>query len=131
MKYIFSWPEGREIRSVTELQNGRYYVCASVKRLARVNYGNSREQFWKGGRFKHNEGHLFTSKNGTVSVFAIIVIVVVIISKLKYDEGLRHQKTGVVSINVNVVVIIVKEKSGMTTASRQASSSSSLLSLLS
>ena len=66
MKYIFSWPEGKEIKSVTELQNGRYYVCASVNRLTRVNYGNSREQFWKGGKLQHDESHLFTKKNGSV-----------------------------------------------------------------
>ena len=66
VKYIFSWPEGKEIKSVTELQNGRYYVCASVNRLTRVNYGNSREQFWKGGKLQHDESHLFTKKNGSV-----------------------------------------------------------------
>ncbi|PVD36602.1 hypothetical protein C0Q70_03587 [Pomacea canaliculata] len=64
VRYIFSWPEGKEIKSITELQNNRFYVCSSVNRLQRVNYGNSREHFWKGGKIRHNEKHLFTKENG-------------------------------------------------------------------
>ncbi|KAK7094169.1 echinoderm microtubule-associated protein-like CG42247 isoform X1 [Littorina saxatilis] len=67
VRHIFSWPEGKEIKSVTDLQNGRYYVCASVNRLIRVNYGNSREQFWHGGKMHHLENHLFVHKNGTAT----------------------------------------------------------------
>nr|KAG5700211.1 hypothetical protein BaRGS_011054 [Batillaria attramentaria] len=66
VRYLFSWPDGREVKSVTEIQNGRYYVCASVNHLQNVNYGDAKEQYWKGGKFKPDEGHLFTKPNGQV-----------------------------------------------------------------
>ncbi|XP_052268743.1 echinoderm microtubule-associated protein-like CG42247 [Dreissena polymorpha] len=47
VKYIFKWPEGTEMRSVTEFQNRCVYVVSSTKQLRRdINYGDSREEFW-------------------------------------------------------------------------------------
>ncbi|XP_059160447.1 echinoderm microtubule-associated protein-like CG42247, partial [Physella acuta] len=59
VKYIFSWPEGREIKSITEFENGKYYVCSSTSKLQKVDYGNSRESHWKGGKIDRKENFLF------------------------------------------------------------------------
>ncbi|CAL1540738.1 unnamed protein product [Lymnaea stagnalis] len=59
VKYIFSWPEGREIKSITEFENGKYYVCSSTSKLQRVDYGSSKEGPWKGGKIDRKENFLF------------------------------------------------------------------------
>ncbi|KAL8597690.1 hypothetical protein ACOMHN_012657 [Nucella lapillus] len=63
IKYIFRWPDRKEIKSVTEFENGCYYVCSRSKRVVSANYGNSKEQYWKGGKPRHQENFLFTDRD--------------------------------------------------------------------
>ncbi|GFR66996.1 serine/threonine-protein kinase DCLK2 [Elysia marginata] len=65
VKFVFSWPEGKEVKSLSEFQNGKYYVCSSTRQLQRVDYGNSREGPWRLGKIDRNENFLF-QKNGKV-----------------------------------------------------------------
>ncbi|RUS86416.1 hypothetical protein EGW08_005794, partial [Elysia chlorotica] len=65
VKHVFSWPEGKEVKSLGEFQNGKYYVCSSTRQLQRVDYGNSREGPWRVGKIDRNENFLF-QKNGKV-----------------------------------------------------------------
>ena len=78
VQYIFSYPDGREVRSVSELLNGHYYVCSWNRQLEYVNYGDQREHQWRGGKVKHDENHLFKDRNGTVISTDIIIVVVVV-----------------------------------------------------
>ncbi|KAK6965507.1 echinoderm microtubule-associated protein-like [Biomphalaria glabrata] len=59
VKHIFSWPEGREIKSIKDFENGKYYICSSTSKLQRVDYGNSKENHWKGGKIDRKENFLF------------------------------------------------------------------------
>ncbi|XP_061198124.1 echinoderm microtubule-associated protein-like 1 isoform X2 [Saccostrea echinata] len=65
VRYVFSLPDGKEIKSVTTFQQGRSYIVSSVKKpVLDIPYGQSREQFWNnrkpsGGRVRKSEVELF------------------------------------------------------------------------
>lgn len=65
VRYVFSLPDGKEIKSVTAFQQGRSYLVSSVKKPALdVPYGQSRENFWNNkkpsaGRVRKEELELF------------------------------------------------------------------------
>ncbi|KAH9514048.1 Serine/threonine-protein kinase zyg-8 [Bulinus truncatus] len=63
VKHIFSWPDGREVKSIKDFENGKYYICSSTSKLQRVDYGNSKEGHWKGGKIDRNENFLFQQSN--------------------------------------------------------------------
>ncbi|KAL4221535.1 Echinoderm microtubule-associated protein-like 1 [Mactra antiquata] len=47
VKYVFKWPEGTEVKSITDFRNRCVYVVASRNKLNRdVTYGESAESFW-------------------------------------------------------------------------------------
>ena len=47
VKYIFTLPEGNEIREVSQFVGGRSYVVSSVRKIMHVPYGESKERFWR------------------------------------------------------------------------------------
>lgn len=61
VNYIFSIPDGREIKSVTEFVNGRSYIVSSNKKpQPNLNYGYSKEKYWvnkmpSAGKFRKQE----------------------------------------------------------------------------
>lgn len=65
VRYIFSLPDGKEIKSVTEFKSGRAYLASSVKKpVTNLAYGYSREANWtttrpSGGKVRKEEVHLF------------------------------------------------------------------------
>ncbi|XP_041377206.1 echinoderm microtubule-associated protein-like 2 isoform X2 [Gigantopelta aegis] len=65
VEYIFSWPEGKLIESVTEIQDQQAYIVSSVRKLNRdVKYGKSREQYWQTGKPKHDDVKLIKGAGG-------------------------------------------------------------------
>ncbi|XP_076452111.1 echinoderm microtubule-associated protein-like CG42247 [Babylonia areolata] len=62
VRYIYKWPGGKEITSVTEFENGCSYVCSNENRLIEVNYGQARELNWKYGKMDRQEKHLYNDK---------------------------------------------------------------------
>ena len=46
VKYIFTLPEGNEIREVNQFVAGKSYVVSSVRKIMHVTYGESKERFW-------------------------------------------------------------------------------------
>ncbi|XP_035829085.1 echinoderm microtubule-associated protein-like CG42247 [Aplysia californica] len=85
VKHIFSWPEGREIKSITEFENGKYYVCSSTNKLQRLDYGNSKEGYWKNGKVDRKETYLF-QKDGKIQSPLRRPRVLTIISNLYRDS---------------------------------------------
>lgn len=65
VRYVFSLPDGKEIKSVTEFKSGRAYLASSVKKpITNLPYGYSREANWttkrpSGGKVRKEEVHLF------------------------------------------------------------------------
>ena len=53
VKYIFTLPEGNEIRDVSQFVGGRSYVVSSVRKIIHVPYGEAKERFWR-NRFDFN-----------------------------------------------------------------------------
>ena len=47
VKYIFTLPEGNEIREVSQFVGGRSYVVSSVRKIIHVPYGEAKERFWR------------------------------------------------------------------------------------
>ena len=47
VKYIFTLPEGNEIREVNQFVGGRSYVVSSVRKIMHVPYGEAKERFWR------------------------------------------------------------------------------------
>jgi len=47
VKYIFTLPEGNEIREVNQFVGGRSYVVSSVRKIIHVTYGETKERFWR------------------------------------------------------------------------------------
>jgi len=46
VKYIFTLPEGNEVREVNQFVGGKSYVVSSVRKIMHVSYGDSKERFW-------------------------------------------------------------------------------------
>ncbi|CAD5119118.1 DgyrCDS7761 [Dimorphilus gyrociliatus] len=46
VRYIFSLPEAKLVRDITEFGNGGSYVVSSVRKLIDVDYGFSKEGYW-------------------------------------------------------------------------------------
>ena len=46
VKYIFTLPEGNEIREVSQFVGGRSYVVSSVRKISHVPYGDDKQRFW-------------------------------------------------------------------------------------
>ena len=46
VKYIFTLPEGNEVREVNQFIGGRSYVVSSVRKIMHVPYGDAKERFW-------------------------------------------------------------------------------------
>ena len=66
VEYVFSWPEGKLIESITEIQDQQAYIVSSAKKLNRdVKYGKSREQYWQTGKPKHDDVRLIKGPGGT------------------------------------------------------------------
>ncbi|CAH1772810.1 unnamed protein product [Owenia fusiformis] len=49
IRYIFTWPDCKEVRDLSEFEGGRSYIASCVKKVNKtINYGSvSREQFWQ------------------------------------------------------------------------------------
>jgi hypothetical protein len=47
VKYIFSLPEGNELRDIGQFVGGRSYVVSSVRKIINVPYGENGERFWR------------------------------------------------------------------------------------
>lgn len=102
VKYIFKWPEGSEITSVTEFKNRCVYIVSSTRSLRRdVNYGDSRESFWSNkkpsaGPVRKDEVALFkrpiSPKESPVRSAPIVVTIV---------NNLVRDKTEKVILNPN------------------------------
>lgn len=56
--FIFSLPEGTEIRDITQFVGGRSYVVSSVRRIIHVPYGDSKERFWRNRSVENITPHL-------------------------------------------------------------------------
>ncbi|KAL5014035.1 hypothetical protein ScPMuIL_008305 [Solemya velum] len=51
VRHIFSWPEGKEIKSIKEVIGGKYYIVSSVRKLNKsISYGEIKEQEWSSKR---------------------------------------------------------------------------------
>ncbi|XP_071146996.1 echinoderm microtubule-associated protein-like CG42247 isoform X2 [Mytilus edulis] len=65
VRYVFSLPDGKEIKSVTEFKHGKAYLASSVKKPnIKLPYGYSRETDWTSarpspGKVRKDEVHLF------------------------------------------------------------------------
>lgn len=65
VRYIFSWPEGKEIKSITEFVGEKHYVVSSVRKLNKsVCYGEIKVQEWSSkslsaGKVRKSELALF------------------------------------------------------------------------
>ncbi|CAC5367562.1 EML1_2 [Mytilus coruscus] len=65
VRYVFSLPDGKEIKSVTEFKHGKAYLASSVKKPnTKLPYGYSRETDWTSarpspGKVRKDEVHLF------------------------------------------------------------------------
>ncbi|XP_078336685.1 echinoderm microtubule-associated protein-like CG42247 isoform X3 [Crassostrea virginica] len=74
VRYVFSLPDGKEIKSVTAFQQGRSYIVSSVKKPALdIPYGQSRENFWNNkkpsaGRVRKEELELFKRSDSPKSI---------------------------------------------------------------
>ncbi|XP_053379131.1 uncharacterized protein LOC123526739 isoform X2 [Mercenaria mercenaria] len=96
--HIFKWPEGDEIKSVTEFQNRCVYIVSSTKEMKRkvngveMKYGQSREGFWSNkkmsaGRMRKHEAQLYKKpKDHVQSPIRNLPVVVTIINNLSRDK---------------------------------------------
>lgn len=103
VKYIFKWPEGTELKSVTEFQNRCVYVVSSTKNLRRdVNYGDSREGHWSNkkpsaGRLRKNELGLYqkppSPKESPVKNAPLIVTIINNLSRDRREKVILNPQT--------------------------------------
>ena len=102
-KFIFKWPEGKEVRSVKDFQNRCVYVVSSSKQLRRnVNYGESREQFWvnkkpSAGKMRNTEKGLYkrpASPKGSPTAYSpLIVTIINNLSREKREKVILNPQT--------------------------------------
>ena len=64
VRHVFKWPEGQEIKSLTEFRNRCVYIVASTNKLQKIKYGESQEKFWSNkkpsaGKVRRDELGLF------------------------------------------------------------------------
>ncbi|XP_050411565.1 echinoderm microtubule-associated protein-like CG42247 isoform X2 [Patella vulgata] len=91
VKYIFSYPQGNEVKSLLDLENGQAYIVSSVNKLNKsVSYGRSRENYWQNSRLNHDDLHLFkgpdSKPDSTTNNAPKAPMVVTIIGNLKRDS---------------------------------------------
>ncbi|KAK3104607.1 hypothetical protein FSP39_006037, partial [Pinctada imbricata] len=75
VKYIFAYPSGKEVKSVTEFLPGRCYLVSTNKKpILHIDYGRkSKEQHWvnrrpSGGPMRKGEQELFRKPNEHISL---------------------------------------------------------------
>ncbi|KAK6175613.1 hypothetical protein SNE40_014034 [Patella caerulea] len=91
VKYIFSYPQGNEIKSLLDLENGLAYIVSSVNKLNKsISYGRSRENYWQNSRLNHDDLHLFkgpdSKPDSTTNNAPKAPMVVTIIGNMKRDS---------------------------------------------
>lgn len=94
VKYVFKWPEGTEIKSITEFQNRCVYIVSSTRNLCKdISYGDSREGYWSNkkpsaGRLRKNEVVLYKSKSSPHQESPIrnVPLIVTIINNLSREK---------------------------------------------
>ncbi|XP_052761033.1 echinoderm microtubule-associated protein-like CG42247 isoform X2 [Mya arenaria] len=101
--YIFKWPEGTEIKSVTEFQNRCVYIVSSTHKLVtNVNYGQSREDYWSNkkpsaGRLRKNELELYkkppSPRESPVRNSPLIVTIINNLSRDKREKVILNPQT--------------------------------------
>jgi len=102
VKYIFKWPEGTEMKSVTEFQNRCVYIVSSTRNLRRnCNYGESREGFWSNRKpsagLRRNELELFkkppSPRESPVRNAPLIVTIINNLSRDKREKVILNPAT--------------------------------------
>lgn len=103
VNYIFKWPEGSEIKSVTEFQNRCVYVVGSTKKLVtNINYGDSRENHWSnkppsGGKLRKTELGLYkkppSPKDSPVKNVPLIVTIINNVARDRREKVILNPQT--------------------------------------
>ena len=69
VKHVFSWPDGREVKSITEFENGKYYVCSSNNKL-----------------------HVGGGESGVDVVVVVVLLLLLILLSSLYIVTMTHNK---------------------------------------
>lgn len=103
VKYIFKWPEGNEVKSVTDFKNRCVYIVASTNTLNKnVSYGDSLEEFWSNkklsaGRMRKNEVDLYkkpiSPKESPVRNVPLVVTIINNLSRDKREKVILNPQT--------------------------------------